>query len=107
MRDAPDAKPLKLTREVEPPQRTQSGIGVLLVASSAMFFAVAASAFIIRARTHYDQVRLLPVAPAAAIAPAAPVAAPASPCGEPSFVDNGDGTLTVSYDVRNCPTLAQ
>ena len=40
----------KLKREVLPPQKPHSGIGVIVVAATAMFFAVASSAFILRAR---------------------------------------------------------
>lgn len=39
-----------LRREVEPPQRQPTGLGVMLLASASMFFAVAGSAFILRAR---------------------------------------------------------
>jgi len=40
----------KLVKEVLPPQRPQSGLGVMIVAATAMFFAVASSAFLLRAR---------------------------------------------------------
>lgn len=40
----------QLVREVLPPQKPSSGIGVMIVAATAMFFAVASSAFILRAR---------------------------------------------------------
>lgn len=40
----------KLRKEVLPPQKPNNGIGVMLVAATAMFFAVASSAFILRAR---------------------------------------------------------
>ncbi len=40
----------KLKKEVLPPQKPNNGIGVMLVAATAMFFAVASSAFILRAR---------------------------------------------------------
>lgn len=40
----------QLVREVLPPQKPSSGLGVMLVAATAMFFAVASSAFILRAR---------------------------------------------------------
>lgn len=39
-----------LQREVLYPQRQNTGVGVMLVASAAMFFAVASSAFILRAK---------------------------------------------------------
>lgn len=44
----------QLRREVEPPQRQPTGLGVMLLASAAMFFAVAGSAFILRARMATD-----------------------------------------------------
>ena len=40
----------RLRREVLYPQRQNTGVGVMLVASAAMFFAVASSAFILRAQ---------------------------------------------------------
>jgi len=40
----------QLQREVLYPQRRSTGVGVMLVASAAMFFAVASSAFILRAQ---------------------------------------------------------
>ncbi len=46
----PVAKPPSLRREVLYPQRQSTGVGVMLVASAAMFFAVASSAFILRAQ---------------------------------------------------------
>jgi hypothetical protein len=45
MADAP-----RLVREVLPPQKPHSGLGVMIVAATAMFFAVASSAFLLRAR---------------------------------------------------------
>ncbi len=40
----------KLSREVILPQKPSSGVGVMVVAATAMFFAVASSAFVLRAR---------------------------------------------------------
>ncbi len=90
--------PLKLKREVEPPQRTNSGMGVMIVACAAMFFAVAGSAFILRARiAHVEAVR----AEARAHAHRPPVMAPAAPlievCGSPEVVQQADGTKIVLY----------
>ncbi len=47
---AGNVHPLALRREVLYPQRQNTGVGVMLVASAAMFFAVASSAFILRAQ---------------------------------------------------------
>jgi hypothetical protein len=69
----------------------------MLVASTAMFFAVAGSAFILRAR----MARCHGHARAAAVAPViAPVAAEAAPlpCDGPSFQNNDDGTWTVYFN---------
>jgi hypothetical protein len=87
--------PLKLKREVEPPQRPNSGIGVLVVASAAMFFAVAGSAFILRARmAHMRAHEPIHVVESPDIAP---MAQPDVTCGEPTVHDNGDGTASVTY----------
>ena len=96
-----DRAPLKLKREVEPPQRTNSGMGVMVVACAAMFFAVAGSAFILRARmAHVEAAR----AEARARAQQPPVVAPAAPivetCGDPEIVTQADGTELVLY--RRC-----
>ena len=42
----------QLRREVLRPQTANNGLGVMIVAATAMFFAVASSAFIVRARMH-------------------------------------------------------
>lgn len=42
----------RLRREVLRPQKANNGLGVMIVAATAMFFAVASSAFIVRARMH-------------------------------------------------------
>jgi hypothetical protein len=46
----PASVPPTLHREVEPPQRQPTGLGVMLLASTSMFFAVAGSALVVRAR---------------------------------------------------------
>ncbi len=93
-----DRAPLKLKREVEPPQRTNSGMGVMVVACAAMFFAVAGSAFILRARiAQVEAVR----AEARARAHQPPVMAPATPmvvlCGSPQIVQQSDGSKIVVF----------
>lgn len=94
-----------LRREVEVPQRQPSGLGVMLIASAAMFFAVAGSAFVVRARMaghccdrehpSSDQ------APAAITRPAAPLENASEPCGQAIYRTNPDGTVAV--DFRLCP----
>jgi len=94
-----------LRREVEVPQRQPSGLGVMLIASAAMFFAVAGSAFVVRARMaghccdrehpSSDQ------APAALTRPAAPLENASEPCGQAIYRTNPDGTVAV--DFRLCP----
>lgn len=95
-----------LRREVEAPQRQPNGIGVMLIASAAMFFAVAGSAFVVRARmSGHCCDRAHPSAadrPAAAIVrPAAPLENPTEPCGQAIYRTNPDGTVAV--DFRLCP----
>jgi hypothetical protein len=97
MHDSPSEKVLR--REVQPPHRQPTGLGVMLIASAAMFFAVAGSAFVVRARmaghccdrAHPHAVR--PVAPL--------VTGGGAPCGEAVYRANPDGT--VSVDFRLCP----
>ncbi len=70
----------------------------MLVASAAMFFAIASSAFVLRARA--IRAHCASHAPTGVVvqpvqAPRAPVDAPA--CGEPITEINADGTRTVTY----------
>lgn len=65
---APEApEPARLRREVEPPAHQPGGLGILLCASAAMFFAVAGSAFVVRAqlRPHCCDHHHVPTHPAA------------------------------------------
>ena len=76
-------------------------MGVMVVACAAMFFAVAGSAFILRARmAHVEAVR----AEARARAQHPPVVAPAAPpvdvCGNPEVVQQPDGSKIVVF--RTC-----
>jgi len=75
----------------------------MIVASLGMFFAVASSAFVLRARMAHcrDVARTAREAPAPVIAPAA---AP-TPCGEARIVDNGDGTSTITFDACNAARI--
>lgn len=94
----------KLRREVEPPQRQHTGLGVMLIASAAMFFAVAGSAFILRARManagcpyshglrhHTNTLQAQP----------APIPNPPSDCGRAVYHTGRDGTMSVTYEL--CP----
>jgi len=108
----------KLKREVLPPQKQSSGLGVMVVAAAAMFFAVASSAFVLRARmarSHCDYVRTnTPIiiqmdTPSAAndnmptAVPRARVAPTDDGCGAPVVTHNADGTD--SYSFTPCPDL--
>ena len=95
----------QLRREVEPPHRQPNGLGVMLIASAAMFFAVAGSAFVVRARIagHCCDRSQAPVRVEPAPAPpAALLTPPDETCGEPIYRNHPDGTVAVSF--RLCPT---
>jgi hypothetical protein len=100
MHDSPSEKPLR--REVQPPQRQPTGLGVMLIASAAMFFAVAGSAFVVRARMagHCCDRAHPPAHVQARTAPPRATKAEA-PCGEAAFRHRPDGTVAV--DFRLCP----
>ena len=99
----------KLVKEVQPPQRYDSGVGVLVVASAAVFMALLGSSMVLRARAACRLAKpvvapaVAPMAPAAQ-APAAGPAEVAEPCGEPVFRQTADGTLHIEYTV--CPASA-
>jgi hypothetical protein len=98
MHDSPSEKVLR--REVQPPQHQPSGLGLMLIASAAMFFAVAGSAFVVRARmAGHCCDRALSSPPA--VRPAPLVTGGGAPCGEAVYRANPDGT--VSVDFRLCP----
>ena len=87
----------QLTREVLPPQKQSSGLGVMIVAATAMFFAVASSAFILRARMARS------CCPATVSSPVViemePVAAPPSDdCGAAVVKHHADGTETYYFE---------
>jgi hypothetical protein len=97
-----------LRREVEAPQRQPNGLGVMLIASAAMFFAVAGSAFVVRARMaghccdrEHPQASAAVERPVAAPATVAPLDASGEPCGQAIYRTNPDGTVAV--DFRLCP----
>jgi hypothetical protein len=92
-----DGAPAKLTREVESPRRTGTGVGVLVVASAAMFFAIAGSAFVLRARmAHVAAHGAIEHAPATAPV-VAPAAAPVE-CGAPQIETLPDGRQVVLFE---------
>ena len=95
-----------LRREVEAPQRQPNGLGVMLIASAAMFFAVAGSAFVVRARMaghccDREHRSASDRAPAAVVRPAGPLDSATEPCGQAIYRTNPDGTVAV--DFRLCP----
>lgn len=94
-----------LRREVEAPQRQPTGLGVMLIASAAMFFAVAGSAFIVRARmAGHCCDRAHPPARVQKVQRVAPVIEdPTTPCGRALYSPRPDGTVEV--DFRLCPQV--
>ncbi|HUS66309.1 MAG TPA: hypothetical protein VMZ28_17275 [Kofleriaceae bacterium] len=100
--DRGDVAPLR--REVEPPHRQPNGLGVMLIASAAMFFAVAGSAFVVRARMagHCCDRTHAPVRVEAAPRAPALLTQPDETCGAPVYRNHPDGTVAVSF--RLCPT---
>jgi hypothetical protein len=100
-----------LRREVHAPERHPSGMGVLLLASAAMFFAVLGSAFIVRAgmttecpyhSRAYEPSSIRPAVPT--MRETVPTAAPLRDdenCGRATYVTHPDGTTTVEF--RLCP----
>lgn len=100
------------------PQRQNTGVGVMLVASAAMFFAVASSAFILRAKmpapehcpgnsaaqmnyhdsAHGDQATIEAVdVELVDIQSLDFVNGEAVPCGEPVFHENPDGPSSIVF----------
>ena len=87
-----------LTRQVLPPQRPTNGIGIMIVAATAMFFAVASSAFLLRARMAADTgCPATYRAPVRATLTAAP---PPRTCDKPVYKEVAPGHTVVSY---SCP----
>jgi len=91
----------KLERQVEPPRRRDTGITVIAVASAAMFFAVASSALMLRARMAHVRA-VITVIPAEVHVIQPPAAS--APCGQPHMRDNPDGTRTVVFDTCMRPS---
>lgn len=107
-----------LKKEVLPPYKESSGLGVVMVASMAMLFAVTSSALALRARmarqcssagvpvlvtqpivvdwtlpAHTTEPALAPLPGSADLAK--------TPCGEPSYYTGPDGSVSVFFSV--CP----
>ena len=90
-----------LTKEVLPPHKANNGLGVMLVASLAMFFAVASSAFVLRARmvqSHCRAARAHTTTPAPV--PREWVQSPQE-CGKGVKRVHRDGSWSMEY--RPCP----
>jgi len=88
-----------LRKEVETPEHRQTGIGIMLVASACMFFAVATSAFLLRAQVQAPcqviRAHSLP-------APMLPAAAPLpDDCGRAVFESVEGGA--VYFTAKLCP----
>ncbi len=110
--DLDTSEKLQLRREVLYPQRQNTGVGVMLVASAAMFFAVASSAFILRAQMpsqecpvdaqRYETVSVELIDSADIVQDiGASLNDAVETCGEPVYQDNPDGSVSVFFDL--CP----
>ena len=101
---ASSESPLKLVKEVIPPQHQQSGLGVMMVATTAMFFAVASSAFILRARmAECCSAADIQASPVVIEVATEPVTATAHDCGGAVYEYNPDGSVaSVFFEV--CPS---
>jgi hypothetical protein len=95
----------QLRKEVETPQKHSNGVGLMLVASAAMLFAVAGSAFIVRARmaqnccvhAHEMPSRVVVVEPAASVPEVTKTTV--KNCGDGVFVSNNDGSQSVHFNL--------
>ena len=105
-----DSKPI-LVREVMRPGREQTGIAVLLVAASALTFALAGSAFALWARTaHRCDHAHPPVTTAVADAEPESIADPvvlegAPRCGSAVWTRNHDSSITVHFETCEQPEV--
>jgi len=106
--DLDNSQKLVLRREVLYPQKQNTGVGVMLVASAAMFFAVASSAFILRAQMpmqecpgdaqRYEAVSV-ELIDSAEIPPRINVSNALETCGDPIYQANPDGSVSVFFDL--------
>lgn len=105
-----DSKPV-LVREVMRPGREQTGVAVLLVAASALTFALAGSAFALWARTAHrcDHAHPPVTAPVADAEPAVvtdPVIIDGAPrCGQAVWTKNTDSSITVHFEACEQPEV--
>jgi hypothetical protein len=99
---------LELTKEVLAPQNPYSGLGVVIVASLAMFMAVASSALVLRARMarscainarSYQSELPAAVDWHAMASSSARGPARAEACGVPEYRSNADGSVSVYFKV--------
>lgn len=96
-----------LVKEVAAPVARESGLGILMVASIAMLFAVASAALVLRAQMASPPPCPYASAEERATEPAAPapeaVGAAAErrtgPCGEAVYKRHADGSVTVVYEL--------
>lgn len=100
---SPESPRSLLSKEVLPPQKPQNGVGVMVVAAAAMFFAVASSALILRSRMANECCPTRAVhSPPVIVDVAIPSATPAEAhCGEPVYQQLVDGTISITY--KACP----
>jgi hypothetical protein len=103
MPDSPSEKILR--REVQPPHRQPTGLGVMLIASAAMFFAVAGSAFVVRARMAGHCCDRAHPSPHTQVRPLPPIVTGVdeAPCGEAIYRAGQDGAVLVEF--RLCPPV--
>lgn len=105
--DLDNSHKLGLRREVLLPQRQNTGVGVMLVASAAMFFAVASSAFILRAQMPMQEcpgdARRYEAVPVELIEvpQSHGLHGSETTCEGPIYQDNPDGSVSVVFDL--CP----
>jgi len=99
-----------LKKEVIAPYPESSGFAVILVASMAMFFAIASSALALRARITQCPSDLTPAVSSEPVVvewkwnelDVVEVPSPApQPCGSPTYRSNADGSVSVFFSV--CP----
>lgn len=114
--DLDNSQKLGLQREVLFPQKQNTGVGVMLVASAAMFFAVASSAFILRAQMPMQQcpgdaqrfeavpVELIEAQQTQQILGDA-LSDAVETCGHAILHDNPDGSVVMTYNL--CPRGTQ
>jgi hypothetical protein len=100
-----DKKKPVLVREVMRPGREQTGVAVLLVAASALTFALAGSAFALWARSAPRCDHAHPPI-ATSVADAEPeVMIPPTDCGSATWSQNPDSSVTVQFSPCDHPAV--